>query len=353
MLGGASINRVWALGWILATGAGSVFADGIVSCNINGQPFNSTLTAMSTITGNATYSAGCATQGSFAYNDLLDWGVGLGYATQAPHDPTVSGAWTTTTPNGVGVAIDITPGYQGNNYQLMRVDNAQYVWTGSGWSYVRFAGYPGLQTQQYIAGHFDGPSNADTTDGGGNPSAPSVAGLGEHLLAATNGWGPITITFNTGIEGIGFLIASTSMSFTDATIQAWASANPNPSFDTPLQTYAILDTGGGGTCAGLQSNTNPQPCKDAPFVAVSVQPGSSLIRAVTISVPTTVNGNPYSQGFAIDSLQLQEVPEPAVPLLTGSALALLAFLLHRKQRKQAVKLQSAGVPDSRAQWYTS
>jgi hypothetical protein len=107
-----------------------------------------------------------------------------------------------------------------------------------------------------------------------------------------------------------------------------------------LGSYTLTESGAygsGGTCSTLTGRP-PVPCNDAPYVGFYDPEGR--IRSIYISVcavgavcnPNLAGYAPI--GFAIDSLLVDEIPEPAMPLLIGGGLA--AILLYgRKRRSRA------------------
>ena len=72
------------------------------------------------------------------------------------------------------------------------------------------------------------------------------------------------------------------------------------------------------------------PCNDAPYVGFYDPEGR--IRSIYVSVFNHNGTTPV--GFAIDSLYLEPIPEPAVPLMIGGGLAAMA--LYRRKRRSRV-----------------
>jgi hypothetical protein len=133
--------------------------------------------------------------------------------------------------------------------------------------------------------------------------------------------------------GVWFQISSLSgtNSLFVAEVQAFNSSGD------PIGSYQLAESGSygsGGQCLSLEAN-HPMPCDDAPYVGFYDPEGRissiyiSVFNATVTGVPT---GSPI--GFAIDSLYMDEVPEPAMLLMIGSGLAAIG-LYGRKRRAQS------------------
>jgi len=309
---------------LLAAAAGNLCADptsfACIWSGTNGLPLpgvatNTTTDCLNSPTSFLTASA----------LDSLDWGApkalsgpsGLGDATPGAnnyqattYDPV---SYRTATVRNDQIAIQLAPGYTGSAPGVTRVDDFALRWNGSTWLPGNFV-TPSLVGAQL---HFN--SASDTT------SPP-----GDHLLELKDG-GPLELTLlGKGAFGEWFRIAALGG---DPTGLFVAVVEGFDIYGHSLGKYTMTESGSSGTggiCAGL-SNTPPVPCNDAPLVGFYDPEGR--IKSIYISVfnPSNLN-SPI--GFAIDTLTLQEVPEPVMPLMIGGGLAAIA--LYRRKRRSPV-----------------
>jgi hypothetical protein len=153
---------------------------------------------------------------------------------------------------------------------------------------------------------------------------------GDHLLELGTG-GPLELSFGgNNVLGVWLEISALTNLANgnfDATIEAVDGSNHS------LGTYNIVAGGSGGVCGSVNTwilHNPPTPCNDAPEIGFYDPQGR--IKSIYISA-YDLSGNRI--GFLIDSLAISEVPEPAMPLMIGGALAAMA-LYRRKRRSHAV-----------------
>jgi hypothetical protein len=283
----------------------------------------------------------------FSFTDTLDWGDsvangGLGTAVAVsgvnPHNVYGGTGLTPGTPtwdaytaqNEVGVHASLGPGYQGGDPgQLARVDNAKYACNdvnvgncaaGIHWAFPSSL-VPGIQT---FAGHF---AAVDIN----NPvfyTAPH--GFGDHLLASLNGEGPISLTFDQALSGVGFEISTRTLHEVQAEILAYDGANLLGAYGIDVTYNGVAGTGPGGACATLSlSPPNNVACNDAPFIAIT---GTHITSIVVVTTD--------SAGFFISTLYanagpppIPGIPEPSAVLLIGGGLAAIALLRGRRSAR--------------------
>src|SRR5262245_31402788 len=199
------MRRVWQYILLAGMAAGTLSANGVLSCSFNNGPFT---------------TSGCYTSPSFSVIESFDWQTALGPANQGPYNPILNGAWTYTTPDDLTVGLTLGPNFAGSNNELLRVDNFyRYFDSGSGmWKAYNapFSPYAGYNSFQ---GMFDAPPDG----GAGSP--------GEHLIHANGN--PLEIQFSRGISDIMFRISTPTSSDVQATLAAYAVMNPTAS-DVPI-----------------------------------------------------------------------------------------------------------------------
>jgi hypothetical protein len=312
---------VCLLGGLMAIVAGNLGAINVLtlSCSLNvigsAGPFSGT----GSVDGNGCFATSF---GNITTLGALDWGApaagsgpsALGAATMLP--PGSNGyALTATTPlanrtatvNNHQVGIQLAPG--GADASVTRVDDMAMVWNGSSWV------NPGFANVASFAGHFNSASSTS--------SAP-----GDHLLKDTTGT-PLELTFLTEpAHGVWFRIASLAgtNSLFVAKVQGFDAGGH------ALGSYTLTEGGSygsGGTCTSLSSYP-PVPCNDAPYVGFYDPLGRISSIYVSVFDPGNLN---VPIGFAIDSLFIEDAPEPAVPLMVGGGLAAIA-LFRRRRRSQ-------------------
>jgi len=188
-----------------------------------------------------------------------------------------------------------------SNYMLEGADNTALAWDGSSWQQAGFV--TGATT---FAGHF----NSVTTPNGPPPEGP----FGDNLLGVLAPAGPpigdptLTLNFSRGLSFVQFQVTARvgsqdpndsalgeNTDFTGTLVAFDAQGNV-------LGTYAVVDQGTGGTCAGLTNTFGPQPCNDAPFF--QFYNAQDQIASVELMIDDQT-------GMYVDSLQINAVPEPA------------------------------------------
>jgi hypothetical protein len=163
-------------------------------------------------------------------------------------------------------------------------------------------------------GHFNAPGGTDAPVEGAGYGYP----YGDHLVELQNG-GPLELTFlNRDVLGVWLRVSSMTSSDFNASVEAFDSSG------NVLGTYNIQAGGSGGQCASL-SDDLPTPCNDAPYIGFYDPEGR--IHSIYISVLSNNN----LVGFAVDTLSVDEVPEPSIPPMIGGGLA--AFSLWRRWRR--------------------
>ena len=302
------MRRLCLLGSLLAVAAGNL-------CAVNVMNLTCSSTGMTVPVG-PTDSYGCF-QTSFINAtalDSLDWGAptaasglsGLGAAT-------LGSSFTEPVGSRTATSGDDTVGITGPA-AVSRVDNFDVVWNGVSWVSPGFGG---------VAAGFAGHFNANT--------AQNTTATGDHLLKDTSGT-PLELTFLTeSMDGVWFRIASLAgtNSLFVATVQGYDARH------NLLGSYTLTEGGSygsGGTCTSLYQGPTaaPVPCNDAPYVGFYDPQGRISSIYVSVFDPGNLN---VPIGFAIDSLLIEDAPEPAVPLMIGGGLAALA-LYRRKRRSQ-------------------
>jgi hypothetical protein len=299
------VSRIWPALITLLLSAGILSANSVLTCGVNGGP----------LSGN-----GCIAQGTFVFNESLDWAAAFGSADTATndafHNVTLQGPWTALTAGGLEVDVTLPFNYSGITRTLGRADNFQMVCqdspcsNASNWNFAPFAGY---DTWNLYSGTFN------SADQNSQPGAPQ----GDHLLYTANGAGPMELDFDRGINGVYFRISSPTSGDVVATIAAYSVAHPT-ALDIPIKTYTINATQAAGDCPGLIM-TPPQPCNTAPYIGIDGLNGN--LRSIIVSTVDT-------RAMYIDTLYLDSlvgVPEPAAMSLTAGSLALLALLARRKR----------------------
>jgi hypothetical protein len=306
---------------LLAVAAGSLRASNTLSltCSL-------TVTGLA-LPGGVTGSNGCFQTSFINANvwDSLNWGAptsavgpsGLGAATVGNSFNASSGpvATRTATQGNNQVAVQLAPGYLGTATSVTRVDDLALEFNGVTWVSAASVA-PAVAS---FAGHFNSAS----------ANSPSSTG-NDHLLELSNG-GPLELTLlGAPAYGMWFQIAALGTSKNTlfvAQVQAFDSSG------APIGSYQLTESGSygsGGICSALNANS-PTPCADAPYVGFYDPEGR--IKSIYVSVFNP--GNLTSPiGFAIDSLLLSEVPEPAMLLMIGGGLAAIA-LYGRKRRARS------------------
>jgi hypothetical protein len=151
----------------------------------------------------------------------------------------------------------------------------------------------------------------------------------DKLLESSSG-APLELTFlSDPVYGVWFQIASIlgTNSFFTAQVQAFDSSHH------PIGSYQLTESGlsgTGGLCPSVAANS-PEPCSDAPYVGFYDPQGRISSIYISVFDPSSLS-TPI--GFAIDSLLVDPVPEPAMLLMIGSGLAAMA-LYGRKRRARS------------------
>ena len=314
----------------LLAAAGILCASATVNCALSGLAAGVVVPTAFT-----SGSTGCwsSTSNGFintTYNDSLNWGEPAQVGNKLPVTTAggPSGSVIATTQQGFGVGLQLAPNYSGASGYLVREDNAAYVWSTSLNRWLP-QGIPNVTPSlQLDPGHFNGPGPTAPVAGAGYGSP-----YGDQLIELPNG-GPLELTFlNQGVFGVWFRISSQSGLVNTnfgASVEAFDSSG------NVLGTYSINAFGSGGQCGtpagaqpatGLFVQTGPVPCNDAPYVGFYDPQGR--IKSIYISVTDPTQNNNLI-GFAIDSLMVDEVPEPSIPLMIGGGLAL--FFLWKRWR---------------------
>jgi hypothetical protein len=255
---------------------------------------------------------------------LLSTGSSGPFETQACNqqlaDPGASLNWANViSANTPQVTGPLTGSVAGNtvtvssNFMLEGADNTALAWDGSSWQQAGFV--TGATT---FAGHF----NSATTPTGPSPEPP----LGDNLLGilapagAPIGNPTLTLNFSHGLSFVEFQVTARvgSQDPNDSTLgENTDFTGTLEAFDSQgnlLGTYAVVDQGTGGLCAGLSNTFGPQPCNDAPFFQFYNAQDQIASVELTLDDPT---------GMYVDSLKINAVPEPASFAMFGIGLALL------------------------------
>jgi hypothetical protein len=167
----------------------------------------------------------------------------------------------------------------------------------------------------FFGGHFGAPS-----------SPSSSAPFGDDLLGALapaggdNGLPEITFTFAQTLNYISFQVSSATQSNFTAQLIAFNAQHQQ------IGTYQVVDTGGGGSCAGLTSNP-PQPCNDAALLQF-YDPTISIASVEVLMMSD-------DSGLYIDTLGVNETPEPVSSGLAGAGLLLVLYAARRNRLKSA------------------
>jgi len=175
-----------------------------------------------------------------------------------------------------------------------------------------------------FAGHFDAPP--DTTPGSAvNPGNPGDMLIGLALNGAVS-TPNLLLNFNAaGFDNIGFRVSSGQNADFSVRVQVFAGLSGTGALLSDSN-YSYL--GAGGQCSNLFMTVSnpPQPCNDAPFLALL----NYQDQAHSISITTN-----DTQGFYIGSVYAgsDEIsnPEPAAWILAGSGIALV--ILGRRRLK--------------------
>jgi len=276
--------------------------------------------------------------------DSLNWGApnvygtgsgqsGLGNATGSSIGITNSSGPDVQSVHGLDMQVQRAPIGSGSSTSISRVDNLYYEWNGSGWFSPGGHGLPALA---YFPGHFNSNAPASPPVQAPPPGAPA----GDHVLRLpSNGSSLDIVMLNNTAYGVWFQIGSLSCAAHDG-----YAANVNCLFDVTVQAFDSLNQsigsytlaesgtyGSGGQCTGLITQTpGPVPCNDAPYAGFYDPEGR--IQSIYISVFN--HGGSSQVGFSIDTLLVDPVPEPAMPLTIGGGLAAIA--LYRRKRRVRV-----------------
>ena len=241
--------------------------------------------------------------------------------------PTSALSWANVLPATSGLAPGpLSASIGGDNFQVSSnadfegLDNTALAWNGSAWV-PAFLVSPAAT----FAGHF----NSETTP----PGPPPEGVLGDNLLGAmappgtTNPNTTITLTFAQTLSFVEFQVSSlqgTNSNFTAQLIAFDSSHNV-------IGTYQVIDTGGGGQCAGLGNTAGPQPCNDAPYVQF-FDPADRIASVELIMNDTA--------GALIDTLDVAgtAVPEPSSAGLFAIGVLLMLFAAKRGYLRRWVVL---------------
>jgi len=238
---------------------------------------------------------------------------------QALLTPTSALSWANVLPATSGlVPGPLSSSIDGDNFAVTSnadfegLDNTALAWNGTQWVPAFL-----VTTNGTFAGHF----NSETTP----PGPPPEGVLGDNLLGAmaapgtTNPDTTVTLTFAQTLSFVEFQVSSlqgTNSNFT-AELIAYDSGGHI------LGTYQVVDTGGGGQCAGLANTAGPQPCNDAPYVQF-YDPEDNIA-----SVELVMND---TAGALLDTLSVAggtAVPEPSSAALYSFGI-LFVFLAAKR-----------------------
>lgn len=151
----------------------------------------------------------------------------------------------------------------------------------------------------------------------------STPPFGDNLLGAiappggSGGAPEITLTFTEALSYIAFQVSSATNSNFTAQLLAFNSLGQQ------IGTFQVMDTGAGGTCAGLTHN-GPEPCNDAPLIQF-YDPTVSITKVELIMTDDL-------SGVYIDELEATTAPEPGTigMMLLGLAAGYRALKLARR-----------------------
>jgi hypothetical protein len=169
-----------------------------------------------------------------------------------------------------------------------------------------------------FSGHFDAPP--DTAPA---PGFAPVGNPGDYLVGVFQNNNAMVLSAsgsgNLGLQGFAFRISANSLSVFDVTIQEYSGAN-GTGILLGSQTFSSLT--GGGNCPGLFSKP-PVPCNDAPWI---VGGGFNGLAVQSLVIHTS-----DTSGFFIDTVYLEEVPEPETMFFAGVGLLGLGYAIRRQR----------------------
>jgi PEP-CTERM motif len=228
--------------------------------------------------------------------------------------PTSALSWANVLPATAGmVPGPLTSSIDGDSFAVtsnadfVGLDNTALAWNGSAWVPAFL-----VTTAATFAGHF----NSETTP----PGPPPEGVLGDNLLGAlaapgtNNSNTTVTLTFAAALSFVEFQVSNlqgTNSNFTAELIAFDSSGHV-------LGTYQVVDTGGGGQCAGLANTAGPQPCNDAPYVQF-YDPEDNIASVELIMNDTA--------GALLDTLSVAgaPVPEPSSAAIFAIGMLLVAL----------------------------
>jgi len=196
-----------------------------------------------------------------------------------------------------------------SNDQLQRADNTELAWNGSSWAPAPFVN----SSNTYFAGHFGAPNTPTSQPQYGDNLLGAIAPSG-----GDNGLPEITLTFQQALSYVAFQVSSASNANFTAQLVAFNSLG------NQIGTYQVMDTGAGGSCAGLSSNP-PQPCNDAPLIQF-YDPTDSIASVEILMLND-------DSGVYIDELLVAPVPEPVSSALAAIGIFFMLWAVRRKQLK--------------------
>jgi PEP-CTERM motif len=248
-------------------------------------------------------------------------------------NPTASLNWATVlTANGALVTGPFSASIGSNSVsvassdQFQGADNTALAWDGGEWVPAGF-----VTTATTFAGHF----NSETTPTGPAPEpilgenllgilAPSGNSTGNttatFTFAQTLGYVEFEVTSRTGASGSN----GVDTNFTADLVAMDASGHI-------IGTYQVMDTGGGGLCAGLSNGAGPQPCNDAPFV--QFYDPQDQIKSVELIVNDQTGA--YIDTLEVASVQDATIPEPSSFALFGIGMLALLWASRRAYSRHA------------------
>jgi hypothetical protein len=229
-----------------------------------------------------------------------------------------------TNPNYVETG-SLTGSVGGDNFTVtspdwfLGVDNTDLLWNGSHWEQAYLVN-PNINTT--------GSQFNSTTQ----PTGPPPEGIdGDNLLGIMEPNGTsdsdtvATVTFQQTLSFVEFEVSDMNPNTVNFTADLIArSAN-----GTVLGIYQVIDTGGGGSCTGLENTLQPRPCNDAPVLQFySAQDNIASVELV-MDDPTGAFIDTMSIGSSIGPGSA--APEPSSFLLTFG-IGIFALLLWAGKR---------------------
>jgi len=205
-------------------------------------------------------------------------------------------------------------------------DNTDLAWNGIAWEQA-WEVNSGINT---IGSQFN-----STTQ----PNGPPPEGIyGDNLLGIVQPTGSsdadttATISFQQTLGFVEFQVSDMDPNAVNFTADLIA----YDSNGAVLGIYQVIDTGGGGACAGLEDTAGPQPCNDAPVLQFYAPQGNIASVELVMSDPT---------GALIDTMSgvvgFAAVPEPSSFMAFGIGIFALLLLAAKRNKFRLANLTSA------------